>query len=175
LGQFQARLLGLSGLLPNDVTRRQRTADSYLRKAWDHWWRERDAFSDCALPKSLWRLNGLRPANHPQRRLALAAHWSNDASLFKRIEKWFAGPPSDKALEVSLLETIRPGTDPFWSRHWTLRSAPMPKAQPLVGVTRVTDLAVNVILPWFWVRAREGENARLQGEAERRYFDWSAA
>ena len=175
LGESQARLLGVSGLLPTDLTRQQRAADGYVRKVWDHWWRERDAFGDCALPRNLWRLNGLRPANHPQRRLALAAHWANDASLFKRIEKWFAGAPPDKALEVSLLETLQPPADNFWSRHWTLRSAPMPKAQPLLGTTRVTDLAVNVVLPWLWVRARDGHNARLQAEAERRYFAWPTA
>jgi hypothetical protein len=171
----QARLLGISGLLPNDLTGRQRSADHYLRTVWDHWWRERDGFSDCALPKGLWRLNGLRPANHPQRRLALAAHWSGDAALFKRIEKWFAAAPPKSGLAESLLETMQPKADSFWGRHWTLRSAPMPVAQPLLGAARVTDLAINVVLPWLWVRAREGNNARLQAEAERRYFAWPAA
>jgi hypothetical protein len=170
----QARLLGVSGLLPADLTRRQRTADSYLRTVWDHWWRERDAFSDCALPKSLWRLAGLRPANNPQRRLALAAHWMRDAALFKRLEKWFAAR-AEASLSESLLKVLQPSTDEFWSRHWTLRSADLNQPQPLLGTTRVTDLAVNVVLPWFWVRAKEGGNTRLQTEAERRYFAWPMA
>ncbi|HWN96598.1 MAG TPA: hypothetical protein VNT99_16330, partial [Methylomirabilota bacterium] len=49
------------------------------------------------------------------------------------------------------------------------------KPQPLLGATRATDLAINVVLPWFWVRAREGNNSKLQTEAERRYFAWPAA
>ena len=171
----QARLLGLSGLLPHDLTRQQRSADTYLRTVWDHWWRERDAFSDCALPKTLWKLNGLRPANHPHRRLALAAHWAGDAKLFKRIDQWFITTQPDKALDESLLKCLQPEADEFWSRHWTLRSAAMPKPQPLLGATRATDLAINVILPWLWLRAREGGNAKLQAEAERRYFVWPAA
>jgi hypothetical protein len=173
--ETQARLLGVSGLLPNELTRRQRSADTYLRAVWDQWWRERDAFSDCTLPKSLWRLHGLRPANHPQRRLALAAHWSANAVLFKRIEHWFASAQPDSALPESLLKTLQPDTDDFWSRHWTLRSSPISKPQPLLGAMRVTDLAINVVLPWLWVRAREGNNARLQAEAERRYFAWPPA
>ena len=172
---LQARLLGISGLLPNDLTRKQRSADSYLRAVWDHWWRERDAFGDCALPKSLWRLNGLRPANHPQRRLALAAHWSRDAGLFKRIDKWLITARPDNALANSLLVCLQPPVDEFWSRHWTLRSARIAKPQPLLGATRVTDLAINVVLPWLWLRAREGGNAKLLAEAERRYFAWPAA
>ncbi len=175
LVQTQARLLGVSGLLPNELTRQQRGADTYLRTVWDHWWRERDSFSDCALPRTLWRLNGLRPANHPQRRLALAAHWLLDVGLFKGIEKWFANPQEDRLLPDSLLKTLQPGADAFWSRHWTLRSAPMPNPQPLLGATRATDLAINVVLPWFWVRAREGNNAKLQAEAQKRYFAWPAA
>ena len=172
---LQARFLGVSGLLPHDLTRRQCGADTYLRMVWDQWWRERDAFGDCALPKNLWQLHGLRPANHPQRRLALAAHWASDGTLFARIDRWLTEAPSRKELSESLLETLQPEKDPFWSRHWTLRSATMPKPQPLVGATRVTDLAINVLLPWFWARAREGDNRRLQLEAERRYFAWPAA
>jgi hypothetical protein len=171
----QARLLGVSGLLPNDLTRQQRSADTYLRTVWDHWWRERDAFSDCVLPKTLWKLNGLRPANHPHRRLALAAHWAGDAKLFKRIDQWFTATQPDNAMDESLLKCLQPDADEFWSRHWTLRSAAMAKSQPLLGATRATDLAINVILPWLWLRAREGGNAKLQAEAERRYFAWPAA
>ena len=175
LVETQARLLGVSGLLPHDLTRKQRSTDTYLRTVWDCWWRERDAFSDCALPRTLWKLNGLRPANHPQRRLALAAHWAGDAGLFKRLDQWFTSTATAADLEASLLKNLQPGADDFWSRHWTLRSAPMPKPQPLLGATRATDLAINVVLPWLWLRAREGGNGQLQAEAERRYFAWPAA
>ncbi|HUZ08452.1 MAG TPA: hypothetical protein VMV89_13320, partial [Candidatus Paceibacterota bacterium] len=46
---------------------------------------------------------------------------------------------------------------------------------PLLGDTRVTDLAVNVILPWLWIRAVEGKNKNIQCEVERRFFAWPAA
>jgi hypothetical protein len=45
----------------------------------------------------------------------------------------------------------------------------------LLGATRVTDLAVNVILPWFWVRAAAGRNEPLRKIAEERYRSWPAA
>jgi hypothetical protein len=45
----------------------------------------------------------------------------------------------------------------------------------LLGGTRATDLAVNVILPWLWVRAAKGKNTTLRLEIERRYFGWPAA
>ena len=45
----------------------------------------------------------------------------------------------------------------------------------MLGATRLTDIAVNVVLPWLWVRAAEGKSTTLQAEIERRYFRWPVA
>jgi hypothetical protein len=170
----QARLLGISGLLPAELTRTQET-DVYLRRVWDQWWREREQFGENILPRESWRFNSLRPANHPQRRLALAAHWLTAGDLPAKFEGWFTDEIADKDLADSLLKLLQVERDDFWSWHWTFRSKRLARPQPLLGAARVTDLAVNVILPWFWMRAVEGKNARLQREAERRYLAWPAA
>jgi hypothetical protein len=172
---LQARSLGLSGLLPTEPGRTKSAADKYLRRVWDCWWRERDEFGELTLPRSVWRLHGLRPANHPQRRLALAAHWLANGSLSSRLEQWCASAITDRALLSSLEENLAVEIDEFWSWHWTLRSTRLAKPQALLGAGRVTDLAVNVILPWLWTRACEGSNLKLQREIERRYFAWPAS
>jgi hypothetical protein len=213
---WQARLLGVAGLLPAELNANAKpetrnSKPDHLRRLWDIWWRERDQFADAILPRTAWRFAGIRPANHPQRRLALAAHWLAAGDLPARIERWFtgqlpdggstpswAGPscqpghPSgragsaslpasphhclpDHSLASALLEALQPPADDFWSRHWTFNSAPMPKPQPLLGATRATDLAINVILPWLWSRADAGDNTALRREAERRYLAWPAA
>ena len=172
---LQARLLGLSGLLPTDVPRPTTSGNGYVRRVWDCWWRERDEFSDVILPRTLWRFHGIRPANHPHRRLALAAHWVAEEKLPDALEKWCVKQCTDKALVNSLLEILQIERDEFWSWHWTIRSPKLKKAQPLIGATRVTDLAINVVLPWLWTRANEGRNDRLKQEIERRYFIWPAA
>jgi hypothetical protein len=171
----QARLFGISGLLPAELTRAQSTTDRYTRQIWDRWWRERDEFSDCQLPRDLWRLHGLRPANHPQRRLALASRWSVKDDLAERLERWCSRKIPAPHLAASLLETLQVEADEFWSWHWTFRSARLKKAQPLLGATRMTDLAVNVVLPWLWSRAAEGKNEMMQRVIEQRYFLWPAA
>jgi hypothetical protein len=78
-------------------------------------------------------------------------------------------------LAGSLLETLQVEADEFWSWHWTFRSARLKKAQPLLGATRMTDLAVNVVLPWLWSRAAEGKNETMQRAIEQRYFLWPSA
>jgi hypothetical protein len=186
--EIQARLLGVSGLLPDELTRAQKSADTFLRRAWDFWWRERDEFENCILPREVWKFHGLRPANHPQRRLALASHWLASENLAARLEDWLtkncSGPLTPvlsprrgegEKLRDSLHKIFQVERDEFWSWHWTFKSARMGKPQPLLGEARVTDLAVNVVLPWLWIRAKEGGNEKIQREVERRFFAWPAA
>ena len=168
---LQARLLGAGNLLPTDTT--AAAPAPYLRELWDHWWRQRDRYP--LLPQKLWRFGGLRPANQPQRRLALAAHWLAQGDLVARIETWFTADISDKTLAPTLLKNLQPPIDPFWSSHWNLNSPRLSKLQPLLGASRLTDLAVNVILPWFWTRAQCGRNEKLQAVAEHRFYQWPAA
>ena len=47
--RMKTALLGVSGLLPDQLTRAQKSTDNYLRRAWDCWWRERDEFAGCAV------------------------------------------------------------------------------------------------------------------------------
>jgi len=172
---LQARLLGLSGLLPAELTRSKTAADRYLRGVWDQWWRERDEFGDVILPRAVWRLHGLRPANHPQRRLALAAGWSVDGCLSAKLESWCAKDLPGNQMCGSLLEALQVEPDDFWSWHWTLRSARLKQERPLLGATRVADFAMNVVIPWLWIRAVEGKNQEMQNRLEKRYFEWPAA
>ncbi len=180
--EFQARLLGIGGLLPAELTRAQKSTDRYLRRVWDLWWREREEFEDCLLPRAAWKFNGMRPVNHPQRRLALAAHWLAEPGFVSNIESWCAKDiPADDSPKTrakcfqALKNNLQPQKDDFWLLHWTFRSQPLEKPQPLLGDARVTDLAVNAILPWLWVRAVEGGNEKLKKQVERIYFTWPAA
>jgi hypothetical protein len=172
---LQARLFGISGLLPADLTRSRSGADGYLRRVWDQWWRERDEFSDCVLPRALWRLHGSRPANHPQRRLALAASWAVKDELATRLEEWCGKSVPQSGMTDSLLEALQVEREEFWSWHLTFYSPRLKKTQPLLGAARLTDLAVNVVLPWLWTRAAEGKSRAVQTAVEERFFSWPPA
>lgn len=172
---LQARLFGISGLLPLELSRGQTDDNGYLRRIWDRWWRERDEFNDCLLPRTVWKFRGLRPANHPQRRLALAAHWLAAGDVVQKLEQWCAAELPDTRLPGSLRKILEGERDEFWSWHWTFRSVRLPKPQPLLGDARATDLAANVILPWLWTRSVEGKNRNWQRRVERRYFAWPPA
>jgi hypothetical protein len=172
---WQTRLLGVAGLLPADLGRKRHGNDGYLRSVWDRWWRERAAFADCTLPPAAWHFHNLRPANHPARRLALAAHWLADPAWLERLERWLETDNTDRRLLPALDEACRVADDEFWSWHWTLRSPRLQTAHPLLGGCRLTDLAINVFLPWFWSRAVAGHSDAARVRIEHRYFSWPPA
>jgi hypothetical protein len=172
---FQALLLGLSGLLPGELPRTHKASCDYLRSVWDAWWRERERLGEFILPKTAWRLSGLRPANHPQRRLALAAHWLAAGDLPEKMERWFLARIGDGNLVESLLALLSVEGDEFWSWHWTWNSARMKSPEPFIGSQRAADIAMNVVLPWCWMRAVMGGNEPLRETAEHRYFAWPKA
>jgi hypothetical protein len=172
---YQATLLGISGLLPSQLESGKSQRNSYLRAIWDLWWRRRSRLAHLTLPVSLWHLSGVRPANHPHSRLALAAHWLATGNLVEKLESWFVSPLPNTTLHASLHEILSSNRDEFWQRHHTLRSRQLPKIKPLIGADRTTDLATNVILPWFWARASVGHSTALQRLAETRYFAWPKA
>lgn len=171
---WEARLLGWAGLLPHDPPR---PAAGYVRRLWDCWWRERDRWADEILPSRLWRPAGIRPANHPQRRLALAARWWADGTLPARLQTWLDTSPRRPSGEAELLGLLVPPVEPdtFWACHWTLRSPATPHPHPLLGRARATDLVINGVLPWLHALAAASGNSVRLAEVERRYFAWPSA
>jgi hypothetical protein len=169
----EARYLGIANLLPGEIAVTKTDSDRHARLLWDHWWRQADGMTP--VPKEAWKFAGLRPANHPVRRLALAAQWACKGSVTHRLEQWLLAKITNDELEESLARALAVEENQFWSRHWTFRSKPTKSVQPLLGSSRATDLAINVILPWLWIRAAAGRNETLQAEAERRYLAWPPA
>lgn len=177
VGEVQARILGLAGLLPDGLDGMDPWVARWVRGAWDVWWREREEWSGRVLPSGLWRFHSCRPANHPLRRLALAAHWLVDGDLECKVEGWVrgvigGGMEVGGGAGVALLRILRPVEDPFWDWHWTFFSSPMERRTPLLGLGRVTDMVMNVVLPWAWARARVGVGD-VDG-VERVYLGWPA-
>nr|WP_276607563.1 DUF2851 family protein [Limisphaera ngatamarikiensis] len=172
---LQARLLGLSGLLPEETRSLPPDSARFLRKLWDIWWRDRGPLADCCLPRNAWRLHGVRPANHPERRLALAAYWLAEPDWVRRIEQWGTLDLPASALVPTLLQRMQPGARAFWSRHWTLRSGSSTESEGWIGAARVTELAVNVVLPWLGARARAAGHDALWERVRQRYLSWPSA
>lgn len=152
----EALLFGLAGFLEprsfddaDEVTRR------YLKPLWDEWWTIRDAMTRIVLDSKMWKLSGIRPSNHPHRRLgALAAVATGFDTLRKSMRD--AGAKGFRAF----LENL---DHPYWRRHWNLHAAELSKPVALIGGDRVTDLLINAFLPSQPLDIARAELDRLRG------------
>lgn len=136
----EAMLFGIAGFLePRSFDDADEITKTYLKPLWETWWKVRDTYSRSVLQRSIWKLSGIRPANHPHRRLgALAAAGRNFSVLQRQIrdigEKGF----------VRFFEELQ---HPYWTHHWNLSADPLAKPIALVGSDRATDLLINTFLP----------------------------
>lgn len=167
---MQALLLGTAGLIPKKLTLPPEK-ESYLVRLWQFWWRQISEMGPTLLPSKIWKLSGNRPNNHPQRRIALAAHWLINPKLISSLIEWSSQDiPIAESLKL-LLKILSPqNQDPFWEKHYTLKSKPTVKALPLLGTDRTTDLFINVIAPWLYARTKG--NASSQKLILKRILNW---
>ncbi len=133
-------LFGLAGFLETDGRQPDDPGIlAALRALWDDWWDDRARLQRLVLPATQWNLAGIRPANHPHRRLG---------ALHTVATNW---PAIRQALEAADSKKFRTSlaalTHPFWDGHYTLAAAPLPKPVALIGAQRIADILLNIFYP----------------------------
>ena len=111
----------------------------YLRELWGQWWPRRAECERLSLPSTLWTLRGVRPVNHPQRRVA---------ALAEIVRNWMVIQTLARQCDVTAIRGFFSLlTHPYWDRHYTLTSQRSATRMALVGETRVTEMLANVFFP----------------------------
>jgi len=144
-------LMGVSGLIPERVSL---ACDSetriYVRQMWDFWWRNQHAWESSVMCRRNWQLAGMRPQNHPVRRLVAAAGlFAGSDTILDRV---VALPPTDDAkvwIDQALSLFTDAYVDKYWSRRLSLTSRSLSAdAILLVGRERALSIICNVVLPF---------------------------
>jgi hypothetical protein len=141
-----ALLLGLSGMLPKNIDPKWTPeSKAYIRSIWDFWWKKPVELHELTLKKSEWILTGIRPANHPVRRLMAAAH--------------YALQPLELANHSNLLTT-------FPKNHWSTHISWKTKCEPtaLVGQARANAIITNILIPFLAAAGQEIDLGKLPVE-----------
>jgi hypothetical protein len=139
-----ACLLGAAGFLEaapvdtaSDLTRQ------YLKALWESWWKLRSDFESAEDRRLQWTLSGIRPGNHPQRRIGALAVI---ISRWDRLMRCFRDGGSFS--ETQFRAFFQKLDHPYWSWHYTLNADASEKALALVGASRVTDILANQVYPF---------------------------
>jgi hypothetical protein len=152
--QAYALLLGVSGLLPEQPDPRWDAATRrFVRRLWDAWWTRRERWAPHCMPASAWRLAGLRPQNHPVRRMAVAAGLCGGlAPLRAHLLAPRCDDPADwlRLADLRIGAGLRADTElyGYWTRRLSMGLPPRPSAIRLIGSGRLTVLMLNVLIPY---------------------------
>ena len=142
----------------------------YLREIWGKWWPHRAECERLVLPGDLWTLRGVRPVNHPQRRVA---------ALAEIVRNWPVIQAMSRQCEIAAIRGFFSHlTHDYWDFHYTLTSQRSAARMALVGEARVTAMLANVFFPAavtaaprFWQAYRElpaqDSNQRVDLAAQR--------
>ena len=156
-----ALLFGVANFLPTFTVKGD---DAQIKRLWNVWWKLRPDFADKILTPDTWRMHGIRPANHPHRRLGAAV------ALFKKhpdlMEKVVDATEGDGELAKFFLLHVR---DDYWSRHCTLGGRLQAKPAELIGAARAQEIVTNIVLPFVAAYARTGGDHNLEAKAHSRY------
>lgn len=173
----EALLFGLAGFLESPVPpAADRAVRDYLRALWEEWWSMRASHERLILPASAWKIGGIRPANHPHRRVAALARI---ATSWQAIREALA--TSQRGALVAALESLE---HPFWNTRFNLHAALLARPQALLGDERIRDILINIHHPlaverddsaWQAFLAEKGPApAAILHTAARRFFGTAA-
>ena len=142
----EALLFGLAGFLEKPEPPAGPARDE-ISALWRAWWKQRATCTQAILPRGAWHLAGIRPANHPLRRLgalaAIARRWKTVRAALES---------GDLARLQQVLGSLE---HPFWSYHTTFHSPRRQTPLALLGTDRIREIHANVALPLAVAHGRE--------------------
>ena len=148
-----ATLLGVSSLLPETLEDTWEDASrDFVRSLWDSWWKRKSGWEKRIMPRAAWHLAGLRPHNHPIRRLVAAAElFSREASLADGILACDTESPVAWFREIG--ELLEPDvTTPYWEKRLGFGGHSGDSPIAIVGSRRRAAIISNVIVPFVAAR-----------------------
>jgi hypothetical protein len=162
--QLAPILFGLANFLPTGAPQaRNSAAARYVKRLWNAWWKLRPDFEERILRPEAWRFSGVRPANHPHRRLGAAvALLKKHPNLMEKV----VGAVESGGDPARLFSEIR---DEYWSYHFTLGSKTQSRASELIGASRAQEIVVNIVLPFVAAYAENNGDRTLYETAKAHY------
>ncbi len=160
----EAYLMGIANFLPTRVSKTHDPFElNHVKRIWKTWWKLRPACEEQILPRSLWKLHGIRPSNHPHRRVGAAA------SLIQKhpnlLEKLIDAVDRGCDLEPLFADLH----NEYWEHHSTLGGKFQKRATQLIGEGRSKEIVTNVVLPFLAAYSIELVNEGLQEKVLARY------
>ncbi len=154
-----ALLLGIAGLLPAQTESRWDTATrAFIRQLWNRWWKHQARWQSVALNPGAWKLGGIRPQNHPRRRLmAAACLFTRQMTPVAYLQSLPPLPPP--AWIEQVMAWLQPHAGTYWRNRLALDGLSQSAAISLIGARRAAAILCNVVAPF--LAAQAGRDGKL--------------
>ena len=150
-----AALAGMAGLLPDPAgLGEDGEAGAFVRECQDRFWRLRDRLDGPPMGEGSWALAGVRPLNHPARRLMAAARLVAGEKRFGTFVERMARVRPDRLVE-GLGVRLEQGGETFWSNRAGWTGKRLGSRTALLGKDRMAVFVINVLVPLFAVTGQE--------------------
>lgn len=163
LQQIDSLLFGLSGF-----TKDLRFKDPYLDELKSGWNDLKETIGKETMDKSEWNFFRLRPPNFPTVRIAYASGLLHEIlfnNFFKKlIDKFEHSENLNSEIEQLF---IRIKSSEYWERHYIFGKKSAKKI-PKIGRERVSDIIVNVLIPFASLYSERFEKESLRNRVD--YF-----
>ncbi|MCF7790621.1 MAG: DUF2851 family protein [Victivallales bacterium] len=151
-------LWGESGLLPSrSLNNFEPEMQEFIKKTWKHWWKLRQKKHKAIK----WNLCGVRPQNHPCKRIAALTVLLNRISLddpFGCILNTFNSlKPNSSYREF---EQFFLCSNSLWDKYSGFSTKPTSKSAVL-GHSRSLDIIINIILPTIYGYGKINKNQKI--------------
>ena len=143
-----AILMGVAGLLPETWSPGWDTETRvFIRSLWNVWWRLRSRLERQRLPVRAWTLSGLRPQNHPHRRLAAAAGlFAGTPSPLPALRAFDPHAPAAWFRSAARRLHANPSIT-YWDTRLTLGGTHQKRPSALLGPPRMAAMLSNAVIP----------------------------
>ncbi len=174
--KIQALLLGMSGLLPGQISRYMSVKDNqtlqYIKEI-EHIWSEiKDDIKCKPMDGRLWSFKYSRPGNYPTRRIAAVSRLlaeNLETGIFRIILKSFDQIDNNKSDVDQIKEIIKNVEavflelyDGYWSHYYTFGGRRLKNKGRLIGRERASVIFINIIIPVLLVYARKKSDTLLE-------------
>jgi hypothetical protein len=166
------------GFLPGKFKFDDPETSEYVRNLKETWNEIKHDFDKQFLSETIWNYHKLRPHNFPTVRIAggvrLVYRIIND-NLIGRIINDIRNINDLKNLSTALRNLLIIKSDGYWKQHYTIEDKTFAPINYFVGLSRVDELMINVILPLFSVYFEIFKKKDLTKKVQRLYLNYIQA
>jgi len=150
LQMIESALLNVSGLIPEKISFKDERASEYVRELIELWNSLKSDYDGIYFKQEQWNFFKLRPQNFPTIRIAGGARLLQQLlseGLFEDLLRLFEKEGDSKDHTATLRNLLVIEAEGFWSEHYVFDKSASEKLNYFIGVSRVDEIVINVLLP----------------------------